>query len=219
MDGKLTSTPAAPTGRRERNKAAVRRRLLDAAVIAFTEKGYHAATVDEIAATADVARATAFNHFPRKEEFPLGLVEDRRVALGARLGRHLDRPGADLGEALREAVREMARWYESDARTTKALIRATLQSGILLAPGYYASTDLFATAIAAARERGEVRPDVDPAVAGSALFDVYLGVLYRWAATDPGFSLEEALVNAFDTVVRGLGCGTARCPSALPQQH
>ncbi len=58
-------TKASP-GRRERHKQQTRERLLDAAIECFLEKGYDETTVDQIAARADVARATVFNHFPRR---------------------------------------------------------------------------------------------------------------------------------------------------------
>ncbi len=46
----------------------VRRRLAAAAMELFASKGYEATTVDEIAATAGVARRTFFRHFRSKEE-------------------------------------------------------------------------------------------------------------------------------------------------------
>ncbi|RKN07065.1 TetR family transcriptional regulator [Streptomyces radicis] len=46
----------------------VRRRLAAAAMELFATKGYEATTVDEIAATAGVARRTFFRHFRSKEE-------------------------------------------------------------------------------------------------------------------------------------------------------
>ena len=67
---------------RERKKLATRARLLAAAEDLFATNGYHATTIDEIAARADVARATAFNYFPRKEEFR---SEERRVGKECRL--------------------------------------------------------------------------------------------------------------------------------------
>src|SRR6266704_3882090 len=71
-------TKASP-GRRERHKQQTRERLLDAAIECFLEKGYDETTVDQIAARADVARATVFNHFPEKERFLSAYLEHRRV--------------------------------------------------------------------------------------------------------------------------------------------
>lgn len=35
----------------------------------FVEKGFDSTTMEDIAELADVARATVFNHFPRKSAF------------------------------------------------------------------------------------------------------------------------------------------------------
>ncbi|WP_409331755.1 TetR/AcrR family transcriptional regulator [Trujillonella humicola] len=53
--------------RRARKKAATRALVLETAQRLFAERGYEAVTVADIAATADVAVQTVFNHFPTKE--------------------------------------------------------------------------------------------------------------------------------------------------------
>jgi AcrR family transcriptional regulator len=58
-----------PLGRRERKKMETHRRIYRAAMDLFTEKGFHATTVDEIAERADVAKGTVFNYFPHKATF------------------------------------------------------------------------------------------------------------------------------------------------------
>jgi AcrR family transcriptional regulator len=58
-----------PLGRRERKKIETHRRIYRAAMDLFTEKGFHATTVDEIAERADVAKGTVFNYFPLKTSF------------------------------------------------------------------------------------------------------------------------------------------------------
>src|SRR5471032_2277036 len=82
---------AAPAGRRDRRKADTRRRLLDAALASFAQRGYHATTFDDIAGAADVSRATAFNYFPRKEDLIIGLAEERREAVASILHSDLER--------------------------------------------------------------------------------------------------------------------------------
>jgi AcrR family transcriptional regulator len=52
---------------RERKKLRTRRALADAALRLFTEKGYDATTLDEVADQADVSKSTFFRFFPAKE--------------------------------------------------------------------------------------------------------------------------------------------------------
>ena len=55
-------------GRRERKKRLTRQAISDVATGLFLERGFDAVTVAEVAAAADVAVQTVFNHFPAKED-------------------------------------------------------------------------------------------------------------------------------------------------------
>ncbi|MGK4591452.1 TetR/AcrR family transcriptional regulator [Amycolatopsis sp. w19] len=57
----------APTGRRERKKAATRQKIAETALRLFLERGYDAVGIREVAAEADVAVTTLFSHFASKE--------------------------------------------------------------------------------------------------------------------------------------------------------
>jgi AcrR family transcriptional regulator len=195
---------SSPTpGRRERNKAAIRAKLLDAARQAFADRGYLAASHSEIADAADVARTTAFNYFPRKEDFVVAILADRREQLRTAMPRILAAP-RPVTDALREAMREFANWFDDNPDLTRALSRATLQSGVLLQPEYYATSYLFGAAVQTGQQRGEIRPDVDPAAVGRLLMDGYLGTIYRWAAADAAPSPRDDLVQIVDLVAEGI---------------
>lgn len=190
-------------GRRERNKAAIREKLLDAARAAFVERGYLAATHNEIADAADVARTTAFNYFPHKEDFLVAILADRRAQVRVTMTRILDEPKT-IADALRAAMREVAAWFDANPGLTRALSHATLQSGVMLRPDFYTTSDLFGAAIAAGQQRAEIRPEVDPVLIGRLLMDGYLGVVYRWAADDQAPSPARDLVRLVDVVLDGV---------------
>jgi TetR/AcrR family fatty acid metabolism transcriptional regulator len=54
--------------------------ILQAAESIFAEKGYHDASMDEIAARAGVSKGTLYQHFPTKDELIFALI-DRNLAL------------------------------------------------------------------------------------------------------------------------------------------
>ena len=69
----------------ERNPAAKRARITDAALALFQSQGYAETTIDQIAEAAGVARRTVFGHFPTKEAILFDELAARRNVTIARL--------------------------------------------------------------------------------------------------------------------------------------
>ncbi|MFI5734359.1 TetR/AcrR family transcriptional regulator [Kribbella sp. NPDC051587] len=204
MDSDSATVDAAPLGRRERSKAALRQRLLEAALAAFAEKGYRASTIDEIAERADVARATAFNHYPRKEDFLLELILKRRQSIREGLEQQLQAGERSVLDVIQGVARAAAHSYEADRETNQAMMRAVLHSGVMATAGSHSTGLLFGQAIAVGQERGEIRTDLDAFAIGNLLFDSYVGILYRWGLDEVEVSLEEAFGTVHDVVVTGI---------------
>jgi AcrR family transcriptional regulator len=201
--GLVVDSQAAP--RRQRNKEVVRARLLAAARKAFAEEGYDGATMDAIAAGADVARATVFNHFSRKEEILAALVAERRIAMHELLDATADQHH-DVVSTLRAMFTELADWYEHDAVVNRAFLRSMLRAGGALLPGWFDSSHLFAEILREGQARGEVRGSVDPELAGLVLLDAYFGVLFRWSVdeADASSSLRAELLQVLELLLPGL---------------
>src|SRR3954452_13752388 len=64
-------------GLRARKKRAAREAIATTARRLFAERGYDAVTVAEVAAAADVAEKTVFNHFATKEDLAFAGREER----------------------------------------------------------------------------------------------------------------------------------------------
>lgn len=100
-------------GRRERKKAATRRKIADAARRLFLAQGYDAVGVRDVAAEADVAVTTLFLHFASKE----ALVFERDEEFEHRLiravtGRQRDEP---VLESLRREMTALVQHCASEA--------------------------------------------------------------------------------------------------------
>lgn len=67
MDNTENENTREPLTRREREKAAHRREILDAAEKVFAEKGFERATVEEVARSADFSVGAIYNFFENKE--------------------------------------------------------------------------------------------------------------------------------------------------------
>ncbi|MEU7000663.1 TetR family transcriptional regulator [Nonomuraea sp. NPDC046570] len=99
--------PTGDTGQmslRERKKARARASIQREAMRLFTENGYEATTIDEIAEAAEVSRATFFRYFPSKADVVLHDIADLMVIDA--LPQRLDETG--LIEALRAAITTLA---------------------------------------------------------------------------------------------------------------
>lgn len=100
-----------PPGRRERKKQRTREALVDAAFALFSEKGFDATTVEEIADAVDVSSRTFFRYFASKEDVALTFQEEQTRAIVAALAeRPADEP---IMTALRQAVVGIARACEA----------------------------------------------------------------------------------------------------------
>src|ERR1700760_4186065 len=100
-----------PGGLRERKKARTRATIRAEALRLFREQGYHATTVEQIAAAAEVSPSTFFRYFPTKEDLVLQDDMDTRIVEA------LERQPAGLSplSAVRAAVRDaFASYTEAD---------------------------------------------------------------------------------------------------------
>lgn len=83
----------------------VRGRLVDAALATFVEEGYRA-SIDRIAARAQVARQTIYNHFGSKDALFAEVIRQasRSILVTLDTGRDLRTALIDFGQAYREKV-------------------------------------------------------------------------------------------------------------------
>lgn len=68
--------PSEPEKARRRKQKDARSRILQAALDEFSEKGYHASTIDSIAERAGIAKGTVYRYFNTKEGLFSALKED-----------------------------------------------------------------------------------------------------------------------------------------------
>lgn len=98
---------AGPISRVHAKRARRREEILRAALHAFRERGYHATTLDHIAARLDLRKTALYHYFPDKEAI---LYQCHRDSL-SKLDRILDEAGRIEGprDQLRHVIREHVR--------------------------------------------------------------------------------------------------------------
>jgi AcrR family transcriptional regulator len=126
-----------PQGLRERKKQRTRQKIIEAAMGLFAERGYHATTIADIAAAAEVAPRTFFSYFPSKEAVVFHNVDRNLDGLASALRDRL--PGETVFDALRRWIDAMFDEFAADqdeAVLRKQLCRedeglANFQGGVM----------------------------------------------------------------------------------------
>ncbi|MBP8136697.1 MAG: TetR/AcrR family transcriptional regulator [Candidatus Eisenbacteria bacterium] len=201
--------------RRERKKVDTRRRIFEAAISLFREKGFEATTVDEITEKADVGRGTFFNYFPKKESVLAWLSEEKLLVAEQDLPAMLESP-RPTREKLVELYAAAASVYDSEPELARYVL------GEWLRRAFQPTADvekrwqkLVLDLLQQGRSQGEIREDVEPLRAESTLTAVYFSTVFQYLfANDqcatPIANLREELVQRFDIVLDGLVPATAR---------
>lgn len=190
---------------RDRKKLRTKQELTNAAIELFSERGFDAVTVEEIAAKAWVSERTFFRYFPSKEDVLWPDSEEQLAVFAAAI---VARPEDERPvEAVYNAMRDLAAVMEVD--TSFPLARAR----ILAATPGLAARDLLEysrwedTVRDAIRQRtGAAGDDMAPAMAAVVAGGALRVAFQRWVDAGAAGDLGELLTDAFaaaEAAVRG----------------
>jgi AcrR family transcriptional regulator len=190
--------------RRERKKDETRERIVSAAIRLFMQKGFESATVDEIAAAADVAKGTFFNYFPRKEAVLDALGEQVLQEMEEVTRDLLAQPGT-APQKIHRFASEITRRHSGNRELSRVFVQRMLsnfQHPIHSAPGRI--RELLRTLIEQGQAAGEIRP-LDTARASAVIQGAAIGTLLAWFSLEPGaFDLEDELQERLSIILDGL---------------
>jgi AcrR family transcriptional regulator len=191
---------AAP-GLRERKKQRTREAIASTGLALFSERGYAATTVADIAAAADVSERTVFGYFATKEDI---LFADH-LALEHDLAQALEeRGGSSALETLREFVVENLSRLDEQARIRWQIVR---HDELLLTHQRMrqaAFGEVIARAIA--EELGEQVDDLRPQLVTAAVIAAFTAVYehrYRARSQSASHAQAVAVLAAAKTLLRG----------------
>jgi TetR/AcrR family transcriptional regulator, cholesterol catabolism regulator len=193
-----------PMGRRERRRREVEQRLYECALELFTERGYDATTIDDIAEQADVARGTFFNYFQRKEDLISMWGVKRREQLHSYIDTMRTTAPNGVVADLEYCMNALGRMSEEEWPRTRTMLLAWVKAGRPMLEEPHAAR-IFSQLIQAGRARGEVAPEIDPDRTGNLLRDAYFGILFRWTQhEEPPGSLSEELCSVLHMILGGV---------------
>ena len=178
-----------------RNSEDVRRRLRQAALELFRERGYDRTTAAEIAARAGVTERTFFRHFPDKRE----VLFEGEARLHAALSAAIAAAPAALGpmEVLLRAFRSIESMLEANRSFTEPAHEVIARTPALRERELAKTASTIAAVAAALQRRGvEANPATLAAVTSMAVF----GHAARAWFEDPSLSLGVHLERAFEAL-------------------
>ena len=160
---------------RAERKEMTRELLLDAAIDVFAEKGYHGASLDDVADAAGFTKGAVYSNFTRKSDLFRALLERETGRYGAALTQTVAAAPLDL---LPDVAAELLAAPESDQQTRTLMVEFWL---------------------AAARDPSLRAQLLEATVEVGAAFDTKLA----GSSADPGLTGRELAV-LFDALVTGL---------------
>ncbi|QOC21517.1 TetR/AcrR family transcriptional regulator [Wenzhouxiangella sp. AB-CW3] len=191
-----------------------RQRLLTAAAEEFSEHGYAGASIAAIAARAGVGKSTIFHHFESKDALYLAVIEAAAGEFARTLDQVLDGT-RDVHDSLAEFQLAHLQHMFRNGKVAALVLRELRGEG----PGKVAGQvrDVVAgnfqrlvNYLAAVRELGGIRQDVEPRVAALTMLSVNaFAFQFREVLRDfPGLDVEQApdrfAAAVTDLVFRGL---------------
>ncbi|MEY2402662.1 MAG: hypothetical protein QOD38_213 [Acidimicrobiaceae bacterium] len=210
-------TPGTPASERELRTQGKQTmaKLLDAGLLVLTERGYHAARVDDIVRVADMSHGTFYLYFANKEDLFRALASECAAEMTAL--------AATLGPVTADAAgrEELARWLAQFLATYRrygAVIRAWMEDQVLDRELMRVGLKAFAainTNLRSRLEEADPRHLRDTQAATAAMLAMVERLAYFTSSRDLGF--EDAAV--VDTLATMLHRGVFGAPGAAKTRH
>ena len=115
--------PVAVGGRRARNQAVRRKRVIEAATELAAAGGYEAVQMRDVADKADVALGTLYRYFPSKDQLLVAALGEWATSLERRLMQKPP-PGDTPSERVIDVLQRASRALEREPRVTAAMVTA-----------------------------------------------------------------------------------------------
>jgi TetR/AcrR family acrAB operon transcriptional repressor len=200
--------------RRTKEDAAItRERLLAAALQCFRTRGYAMTKLEDIAQQAGTTRGAIQWHFGTKADLFNDLVRDRAGRALRSLHEEVYARGGTPLDMLRRLLTWWLRYPQEDA-DYRAVLELTLlktEVGPDLIGGFQEKLQrlqeaerAIAEVIEAGIAQGEMRPEVDPAVASRAAMGLIQGVTSRWLLEPSAPSPQTSADAIVDLFLQGL---------------
>ncbi|NDJ33024.1 MAG: TetR family transcriptional regulator [Chloroflexi bacterium] len=194
-----------------------RQALLDAALHIFTQDGYEAARLADIAAEAGVTRGALYHHFEGKVGLYTALVEDLSGGFNEQVWAAIGEGGPFLAILERVMVQPLA-FLAANDRYRDFYALANFQTAAIddlrpIREGQIAATHAMVEQVAGffrmGIEAGDLRAGLDPHAAAQAFIGLQNGLIHMWLTLGQSFDLVHAAGEAARIFIHGVQKETA----------
>ncbi len=183
-----------------------RRHITEAAIKLFSDRGYDAASVDDICAKARVSKGAFYHHFPSKQDLFLALLNDWLQIVDVAIESAGDRPAP---ETFVQMVKTFPRIFETAGGHLPMILEFWLQASrdpkvwkATIAP-YRRYQDYMASLIRRGIAEGSFVP-VDPDVTARLVLGTAMGLLLQSLMDPKGARWDKVAQASMTTLLNTL---------------
>lgn len=195
----------AEEGARVLPKFSSRGKILEAALEVFSEKGFHLATVDEIAERAGVGKGTLYRYFTNKENLFNELIRLRLEELEKSAEAVLDGHD-DVLTMISKYLRTYFEFFDRNQRLYRLIVQERPDVGEQVQDLYVKKImrriPLLKRKIYEASQRGVLK-DIDFQTVFFGVMGFIHGVIQKWLASDCSYTLVDELPTVMELLFYG----------------
>jgi len=197
--------------RRERERQRHREEILAGAERLFAEKGFHATTMEDVAAAAEFAVGTIYNFFASKEQLYHTLIGERFAEV-CQAGHAMMDEATDPVGVIRAFVEAKVRLAPERLSFVKLYTRDRMSDRFAnnafwrdtVGPLYMEWMERLVATFAAGIEEGVFRGDVEPVDMAIAIDGLTDGFMYDWLTDARGYAFADKLEAMWQLVLGGV---------------
>ncbi|WP_333587915.1 TetR/AcrR family transcriptional regulator [Phenylobacterium sp.] len=182
-----------------------RTQILDAADLAFRERGFSGVSMEEIARRAGLTRKTVYNLFPSKEDIALRLIA--RVEADDRPYRTRMAAGEDVRTLLEIILTDSAAWCLANPSLARLALAPAERPRPAPPADRPSFQGLICDVMALGQAQGVVRRDEDPGFLALVLLGIYGQAML--SALSAGVMAPEEIRRLIRIVIEGIGAPAA----------
>jgi TetR/AcrR family acrAB operon transcriptional repressor len=185
-----------------------RQDLLNAALTIFSQKGYTASRLEDIAQVAGVTSGAIYHHFGSKSEMYMALIEDAATVGNAAIARAMKEGGTFLNVITRILVNTFSLIEENQRFREVMALQFTTPENEEPARRRYEETQILVKSLSefflSGTQQGELRPNLNPETAARAFLGYQNVLSMLWLSNREAFSIKKSAAALAEIFVQGI---------------